>query len=82
MDSFINMKQNTFVKNRLIFDKILIYHELLHGMKLRKKGRNYGMDLKLDISKVYECVEWTQWILQCVTTLRKKGRNFFNLKYF
>lgn len=84
-DFLVDGEQNAFVKNRLIFYNILICHEVMHSLKLRKKGRNYGMTLKMDISKAYKRVEWAflkhmmhyfgfyqRWInqiLQCVTTV-------------
>ncbi len=58
MDSIIDDEQNAFTKGRLITDNILISYEILHNLRLRKKGRNHGMVVKLDISKAYECVEW------------------------
>lgn len=57
-DFLVDGEQNAFVKNRLILYNILICHEVMHSLKLRKKGRNYGMTLKMDISKAYERVEW------------------------
>lgn len=30
----------------------------MHYLNNRRRGQNYGMALKLDISKAYECVEW------------------------
>lgn len=38
MDSIISEEQNAFVMNRLIFDKILISHKMIHSLKLRKRG--------------------------------------------
>lgn len=40
MDSLI--EQNAFVKDRLITNNNLICHEIMHSLKLRKKGKNYG----------------------------------------
>ncbi|KAG8640984.1 hypothetical protein MANES_13G093526v8 [Manihot esculenta] len=58
---------------------------MIHSLKLRKRGKNYRMVVKLNVSKAYECMEWDflhhmlkcfgfhpkwiGWILQCVTTV-------------
>lgn len=59
IDSIIDEEQNAFVKGRLIFDNILHGHEFIHSLNQRKNGKNYGMALKLDVSKAYEYVEWS-----------------------
>lgn len=85
MDSLIGKEHSAFTKNRLISDNILINHEVMHSLKLRRKYKNYGMVVKLDVSKAYECVEWPYlehmlrcfefhetwiwWIMACVTTI-------------
>lgn len=43
---------------RLISDNILLADELLHTFGQKKSGRNGLMDLKLDLSKAYDKVEW------------------------
>lgn len=58
IDFLVDGEQNACVKNRLILCNILICHEVMHNLELRKKGRNYGMTLKMYISKAYERVEW------------------------
>ena len=42
----------------LIIDNILRAHETLHFMKSKRKGKVGLMALKLDMSKVYDRVEW------------------------
>ncbi|XP_050281711.1 uncharacterized protein LOC126722610 [Quercus robur] len=69
---------------RLIIDNVLLAYESLHTMHCSKKGKTCSLELKLDISKAYDRVEWTflkgimekmgflkRWIdrvISCVTT--------------
>ncbi len=57
MDKLISSKQNAFIKGRLILDNILVCHQAKHYLKNKKEGRNYGMAVKLDVSKAYDSVE-------------------------
>ena len=50
--------QSAFVAERVITDNILISFEILHYMKSKRQGNTAHMALKLDISKVYDKVEW------------------------
>lgn len=59
MDSLIGPEHNAFIKSRLISDNVLIFHELVHSLNLKKSGKRAGMAIKLDISKAYECLEWS-----------------------
>ena len=58
LPSIIIEHQSAFTKGRLTFDNILVAFETLHSQQ-NYKGSNYGyMALKLDMSKVYNQVEW------------------------
>lgn len=59
MDKIISQEHHAFIQGRHIADNILLGHELIHSLNLKKTDKNYGMALKLDVSKAYECVEWT-----------------------
>ena len=49
--------QSAFTKSRLISDNILVAFESLHSMQ-RHTGKDEYMDIKLDMSKAYDKVEW------------------------
>lgn len=82
MDSLI--EQNAFVKDRLITNNNLICREIMHSLKLRKKGKNYGTtEVRhqqgiwmwwMTICRSYVAnlglhSKWIHGILQCVITV-------------
>ena len=50
--------QSAFVSGRLMTYNVLVAYEILHTMHAKKKGKKRTLALKLDISKVYDLVEW------------------------
>ena len=50
--------QEAFAQSRLINDNILLAHEILYFFK-KKKGKSGYMEVKLDIEKYYDRVQWT-----------------------
>lgn len=81
LDTIICDSQSAFVQGRLIFDNILISHELVKGYS-RKRISPRCM-VKVDIQKAYDSVEWhflkhmlielgfpiryINWIMTCLT---------------
>ena len=60
-------QQSAFVKDKLISNNIIVAFETLHYMGNHSFGETGYMTLKLDMSKVYDRVEW-----QYMGQLRKK----------
>ncbi|KAK9987796.1 hypothetical protein SO802_028035 [Lithocarpus litseifolius] len=85
LDAVINESQSAFVPGRLITDNALVAFETMHCINQRTKGKEALMAIKLDMSKVYDRVEWVfleammrkigfheKWItliMMCVTTV-------------
>ncbi|GAA0174294.1 hypothetical protein LIER_27716 [Lithospermum erythrorhizon] len=54
----ISKSQSAFLPGRIIFYNILIADEVLYHMNTKANCNNHLMELKLDISKAYNRVEW------------------------
>lgn len=83
LDSIICGSQFAFVLARLIFDNIIISHELIKGYN--RKQLSPRCMVKVDIQKAYDSVEWpfirqmlhelgfpyryVEWIMTCLTTV-------------
>ncbi|KAG7572532.1 Reverse transcriptase domain [Arabidopsis suecica] len=80
----ISEYQSAFIPGRLITDNVVITHELLHSLRIKRIKTTY-MALKLDIAKAFDKVEWTyieailrrfgfadqwcQWVMKCLTSV-------------
>ncbi|KAL8088979.1 hypothetical protein AgCh_038659 [Apium graveolens] len=59
IDLIISNTQSAFVPGRPIIDNIMVAYEVMHFMKRKTKGKQGWMDLKIDMSKAYDRVEWS-----------------------
>jgi len=57
LPAIISETQSAFIPGRLITDNVLIAYEIFHSM-LNQSHRNRSMAIKIDMSKVYDRVEW------------------------
>lgn len=58
IDSAVGKQQSTFLQGRQVLDNVIIAHEILHTLKQKRQGCHGSMVLKLDMSKVFDRVEW------------------------
>lgn len=86
LSNLISPFQSAFIPGRLITDNTLVANEVSHYIHNLRSGSEGVMNLKLDMSKAYDRIEWSfleavlsrfgfdeswiQVIMQCVTTVR------------
>lgn len=58
LHDIIWLAQTAFIWNKLITEYVIIGYESLQRIRLSKRKKNGLMAFKLDISKVYDIVEW------------------------
>ncbi|KAH1032563.1 hypothetical protein J1N35_044737 [Gossypium stocksii] len=58
LDCCIDEAQGAFIQGRHITDNTLITYEVLHSLKMKKKGIKGNFTLKLDLIKAYDQLEW------------------------
>ncbi|CAL1367491.1 unnamed protein product [Linum trigynum] len=54
----VSAGQIAFFRDRQIVENILLGHELMHYLKIKKQGKKGYMALKVDMEKSYDRVEW------------------------
>src|SRR3954471_17736654 len=64
-DAITHPNQSTFIQGRFILDGVLVFHEVLHEVRLR---HHRAVFLKLDFHKAYDTVHWP---FLCEVLLRK-----------
>lgn len=91
LTSTVSENQTAFIPGRYITDNVIIAHEVLHSLRVRRRCANSYMAVKTDISKAYDRVEWSflegvlqkkgfdtkwiTWIMRCVRTVSFFGIN-------
>lgn len=81
----ISKNQSALVHGRSITDNVLVAFEMIHHMRLKNRGSEGEVALKIDISKAYDRVrwkylrhrmqmmnfleKWTNWMLLCIKTV-------------
>lgn len=78
----ISNTQSAFVTGRAITDNFLITHETLHYLRTSEANKYCSMDVKTNISKAYDRIEWSfikevlkllsfdpVWIVCCIETV-------------
>ena len=58
LQEIISQNQSVFVLGRMTFDNVMVAYKTIHIMKEKHSGKYENMGLKLDMSKVYDSVEW------------------------
>ena len=58
LDYLISPLQTAFVPKRKGVDNAIIVQELIHSMS-KKKGKEGLMEIKIDLEKAYDCLEWS-----------------------
>ncbi|CAN0857898.1 LINE-1 retrotransposable element ORF2 protein [Linum grandiflorum] len=86
MPILISEEQSAFVRGRSIIDNVMVAFETIHSMKKRWAGKWGDVAVKIDISKVYDRVEWVyleavlrqmgfherwvHWMMMCVRSVQ------------
>lgn len=64
LPKFIYDNQSAFVSGRSILDNVMVAIEVIHYMKIKTRGTNGCVALKLDISKAYDMMDLKEVMLK------------------
>lgn len=91
MKTLISDKQSAFIEGRLLTNNALLAYEMNHCIKRRTHGKHGIAGLKLDVSKVYDRLEWNYiegmlgkygfnntWIQRVMTCVKSVTYSFVN----
>lgn len=83
LGSIVSEERAAFIIGQMITDNVIVAHELLHCLKVRKQCVISYMTIKMDITKAYDRLywdflritmekmrfarRWIGWIMQCIT---------------
>ena len=59
LPQIISKNQSAFLSEQLITDNVLVTFELMHYLDNKRDGKDCYMVVKLDMSKIYDRVEWS-----------------------
>lgn len=57
LNDIVGESQSAFIAGRSIFDNVIVTHEVIHSIKLRRKGNTDYIVAKLDMSNAYDRME-------------------------
>ncbi|XP_055814558.1 uncharacterized protein LOC129884254 [Solanum dulcamara] len=78
LPNLISLNQSGFVKNRSIFENIMLAQEIIHQIKKPNVGGN--VVIKLDMTKAYDRVSWSY---NCLVLRRMGfGEGFIDMTWF
>lgn len=58
LSNIISEEQAAFIPGRVITDNVIIAHEVMHALKVRRRCANAYMAIKTDITKASDRLEW------------------------
>jgi len=64
----ISQEQATFVEDKSILDNVMLDFEVIHHIRSKQKGKIGKVTLKIDISKIFDGVNW-QYLLNVLRNM-------------